>query len=174
MSLTVRRLVPAEAGAYRALRLEALRSCPEAFGTSLEEARAVPMLEQANRLQYNTNFGAFVDGALVGILTYVAEEGEKVGHRAWLMGVYVQPAHQGGGAARALLAAALAEAGADGIAQLELHVSEAAPRARAFYLREGFVEVGRSPRALRVDNRYLDELHMLRRLDALEGRAAGG
>ncbi len=170
----MRRLVPDEAEAYRALRLEALESCPEAFGTSREEAAAVPMLEQANRLQYNVNFGAFAGDELIGILTYVPEEGEKVGHRGWLMSVYVTPAHRGTGAAKALLAAALEAAQADGLAQLELHVSEAAPRARAFYLREGFEEVGRSPRALWVNGCYLDELHMLRRLDALESAAPAG
>ena len=164
--MTVRRLGPEDADAFFALRCEALETTPGAFGEDHADARARSLLEYANRLEYNVTFGAFAGEALTGILTYIPEEGPKVCHRAWLLGVYVTPAARGTGAATALLSAALEAARAEGVLQLELHVSDAAPRAISFYTREGFEIVGRSPRALYVDGIFHDELHMMRRLDA--------
>lgn len=174
MSARVRRLGPEDAGAFRALRLEALREAPDAFGEDLAEARAKTDLDFANRLEMGDNFGAFSGGALVGMLLYMREQGAKIRHRAFLMSVYVQPGQRGTGTASALLRAALDHADATGVEQVELYVSTAAPRARAFYARHGFVEVAASPRALCVNGCYHDELHMIRRLDPLESAPAGG
>ncbi|WP_213545065.1 GNAT family N-acetyltransferase [Vannielia litorea] len=172
--MSIRRLGPGDAEAFRALRLEALREAPEAFGEDHAEASAKTDLDFANRLEMGDNFGAFSGGELVGILLYMREVGVKIGHRAFLMSVYVQPAHRGTGLASDLLGAALGLARESGVAQLELYVSSAAPRAQAFYARHGFVQVGVSPRALRVNGSYHDERHMMLRLDALEGDAPGG
>ncbi|MBY6046197.1 GNAT family N-acetyltransferase [Vannielia litorea] len=172
--MSIRRLGPEDAQAFRALRLEALTESPEAFGEDLSDALDKTDLDYANRLEMGDNFGAFAGGALVGILLYMREHGPKISHRAFVMSVYVQPAHRGTGAGSALVAAALDLARETGVGQVELYVSSAAPRAHAFYLREGFAEVGCSPRALCVNGCYHDERHMIRYLDPLESAPAAG
>lgn len=164
--MSIRRLGPDDGAAFRALRLEALEQSPDAFGEDLAEAREQTDLHYANRLEMGENFGAFAGEDLVGMLLYVREQGPKIGHRAFVMSVYLQPAHRGSGLASELISAAFEQARADGVLQLELYVSTAAPRARAFYAREGFREVARSPRALRVNGIFHDELHMMVLLDA--------
>ena len=42
-NIHIRRLTPADAAAFRTLRLEALTTAPEAFGSSPEEEAARPM-----------------------------------------------------------------------------------------------------------------------------------
>jgi ribosomal protein S18 acetylase RimI-like enzyme len=56
-------------------------------------------------------------------------------------GLFVDPEHHGAGVGRALVAAAQPHEGA-----LEVEVYEANVKARAFYDRLGFVEIGRRPR----------------------------
>lgn len=163
--MSLRRLTTGDGEAFRALRLEALRDCPEAFGDSYDEARRLPLSHFVNRLEMLTFFGAFSAGKLTGFLAYVREDGLKIDHRAWIMSAYVSPAHRGTGAADALMQAALAQAHADGVLQAELYVSSAAPRAQAFYARHGFERVGVAPRAVRVNDMFHDEWHMIRRLD---------
>lgn len=132
----------------------------------MEEARARSDLSYRSRLETGVTFGSFDGDALVGMLSYLPETGAHTGHRGWIYSVYLQPAYRGSGRGDGLIAAALAQGRADGLAQLELHVSSAAPRARAFYARHGFAPAGSTPRALRVDGVFHDELHMIRRLDA--------
>lgn len=56
--------------------------------------------------------------------------------------IYVLPAYHGGGLARLMMGEAIAEARGRGCTALYLSVFTDNPRARAFYTREGFVEVG--------------------------------
>ena len=75
--------------------------------------------------------------------------------------IYVLPAYHGGGLARAMLHHAIAEARARGAAALFLSVFTDNPRARRFYAREGFVEVG--PYAFMVGDHADEDIVM--RLD---------
>lgn len=60
----------------------------------------------------------------------------------WQM--FVRPGWQGTGVARALMAAAIAEAGRQGFAEMLLWTPRGAERARAFYEREGWSATGRA------------------------------
>jgi RimJ/RimL family protein N-acetyltransferase len=53
----------------------------------------------------------------------------------------------------------------DGVSQVHLSVTEAADDARRLYERIGFREWGREPRALFWQGVYVDEAHMVLRLD---------
>jgi putative acetyltransferase len=62
----------------------------------------------------------------------------------YLWQMFVRPRWQGTGVARALMAAALAEAGDRGYSQMLLWTPRGAQRARAFYEREGWRATGRA------------------------------
>lgn len=65
----LRRLAAPDAACYRELRLEGLRSRPEAFGASWEDEAPRPLDWFAERLERNAVFGggSFASSALVGV-----------------------------------------------------------------------------------------------------------
>lgn len=145
--MTVRRLGPADASDWRALRLEALRTYPDAFITTHDEAAAVSLAEIAKALENGLTFGCFRDGRMVGIGSLRRETRTQTRHRAELGAYFVQPKAQGGGVADALMVGVCDAAKNDGIGQIELYVASSNARAIAFYARHGFVEAGRIPNA---------------------------
>ncbi len=129
--MDIRRLTPADASAYRALRLRAFREHPEAFTTSFEELEQQPPGETQKRLVAADAafWGAFNDGALCGYVGLDRESRVKCRHKATLVGMYVAPEHAGGGVGRALVDALLAHARASGLELLVLTVTEGNSRA---------------------------------------------
>jgi Acetyltransferases len=162
----IERLTLSHTDAFRSLRLEALRLYPDFYGTAYGDAVSTTLSTYARRIESGLLLGAFDRDGLIGCLAFDRDEGEKLEHRAWITSVFVQPRVQRLGVATRLMAMALSDPEADGITQVELFVSEANQTGRAFYERLGFHVVGRSPRALRVNGQYLDELHMVRFLDS--------
>ncbi|APX10320.1 GNAT family N-acetyltransferase [Tateyamaria omphalii] len=160
----VRRLTGADAAEWRALRLEALATYPQAFLTTHDEAAAVPMDTIAERLQTGHSYGVFVGSALVGIGSLIPQTKAQTRHRAELGAFFVQPGAQGSGAAMALLDGIAASAADLGIRQMELFVAASNARAIAFYTRAGFVEVGRIPNATLSDGVAETDLILLRDL----------
>jgi ribosomal-protein-alanine N-acetyltransferase len=90
---------------------------------------------------------AWVDEDGNGLTGYVMTR--TVGEIADLQRIAVRPGHRRAGRARALLAAALERAGADGAGRMLLEVSAANAGALAFYAAEGFVEIDRRRRYYR-------------------------
>jgi GNAT superfamily N-acetyltransferase len=153
-SLEIRALTPADAIAFRTLRLLAISDSPAAvWPTHDEEAgRTIPEIEA--RIQMTASqvvFGAFADTKLVGFAGLRREVLEQVRHKALLWGVFVSPDWRREGLARKLLSQATAHARARGV--LQIHRSL------------GFKAYGLEPRALRVGDVYFDEEHMVLRLD---------
>ncbi|MBI1415670.1 MAG: GNAT family N-acetyltransferase [Limimaricola sp.] len=163
--MIVRQLTPADALAFRHVRLEALRLHPDAFGSTLADWQGLPESAYVQRIEGSVIFGLFTDKGLEGILAYDRERGGNCRHRAGLHAIYVRKGLRGKGGADMLMQAAIARARADGVVQLELSVSETNARAYDFYWRHGFVRYAVSPRALLVKDRYLDELNLCKRLD---------
>ena len=101
---TIRRLEPHDQGAYRALRLESLRTNPALFGTTYAEAAAMPSLPFETfireRAPDHAMFGAFVDGTLVGLCGFRRETRERARHSGELVEMYVAPHVAGRGLAR--------------------------------------------------------------------------
>jgi RimJ/RimL family protein N-acetyltransferase len=154
MSATqIRLLVPADTDAYRALRLRGLHECPTAFASSPDE-------DDGHRLDDST-FGAFRDGALVGVAGVAREAMRKLAHKALLWGVYVAPEQRRGGVARALVTHALAHAFAmPGVRQVNLSVNAANLPAIALYEALGFRPFGIERGYLQIDGVLHDEMHM--------------
>lgn len=172
--MKLRWLDPADARAYRALRLQALLESPTAFsaspadeaGRSLDEvaARITPAADGSRGV-----LGVFEQQALVGFLAVLHPQREKLRHGIELAGVYVDPAFRCRGCGRLLLQGAIGHAASiAGVRQLRLGVTATNRAARVLYESLGFVSYGVQPEALQVDGSFHDEVHYLLRLDRAE------
>jgi ribosomal protein S18 acetylase RimI-like enzyme len=161
LATAIRRLHPEEGALFRAIRLEALATSPEAFGTTYEKQAADPMSYFTETLQEATVFGAFHGGEIVGMAGLRREPGERKQHKGVLWGMYVRPAAEGRGLGRALVQAVLTQARGM-VEQVQLLVVTDNERARRLYESEGFVIYGLERQALKLGERYLDEYLMVR------------
>lgn len=143
-SFRIARLRPSDAEAFRTIRLAALKTTPEAFGSTYEIEAARPVSAFADGLSASVVFGAFVDQRIVGMAGLKQEAGPKVSHKAVIWGFYVEPDWQGRGAGSALLAA-LIEMARDVVEQLTLTVVEGNDAAIALYTKFGFAAYGVEP-----------------------------
>ena len=158
----IQALGTADAPAYRALRLRALREHPDAFTSSVEEEAQRPLADTTQRLSHpaETLWGAFDGPQLVGMVGMSRETRLKNRHKAHLVGMYVAPEHTGRGVGAALVAAVLQHASAHQVALLVLTVTDGNQAAQALYERAGFASFGVEPDAIRVNGVRLGKRHM--------------
>ena len=107
--MEIRCLTSDDAAAYWKLRLEALQSDPEAFGSSAEEHQSLSLEEVRCRLGSGEG-GFFVadaidDGRLLGMAGFAREKSPKKRHKGWGWGVYVTPERRGAGLGRRIMEA---------------------------------------------------------------------
>jgi GNAT superfamily N-acetyltransferase len=137
--VVVRRIAPDEWQAFREIRLAALADAPEAYLTTLTEARAQPAQLWQDRIAANPHFLATVDGVGVGMTVVIAtDDGREI------VAVWVAPDRRGRGVIEALIDAAVSWAGDQGDAQLGLWVVDGNERAERAYTRYGFTRTGRT------------------------------
>ncbi|MDP3255060.1 MAG: GNAT family N-acetyltransferase [Bosea sp. (in: a-proteobacteria)] len=158
--LSIRPLTATDAATYRALRLQALRDHPEAFGASYEDEAARSLETTAKRLDggpLNCIFGAFAGDYLVGTAGFVVpDRSTKFRHKGLLVGVHVAPAHRGKALGRRLVAAVIDHARSH-VVLLQAAVGVANAPALRLYESLGFRHYGREEKALRVDGAFVDE-----------------
>jgi len=164
------RLGPADAAAYRDLRLEGLAKHPEAFGASWEDEAGRPLVWFIERLERNAVFGAWAadTAELAGIAGLLVPEEAKLRHKGVLWGMYVQPRARAAGVGAALVARVLDHA-RGAVEEVRLTVVASNAAAVRLYEAAGFQVYGLERRALKVDGRYHDEALM-----ALRFNGAGG
>jgi ribosomal protein S18 acetylase RimI-like enzyme len=108
---------------------------------------------------------AVVDGAVAGYASIgPAVPVPSNEHVLMIDGLAVDPAHQGRGLGRRLVAAAVEEARARGARRLRLRVLGHNPAARRVYEACGFVVEGVLREEFRLDGRYVDDVLMARQL----------
>jgi len=165
----IRVLQESDIEAYQQLRLRGLRTNPEAFGSTYEREAKFTRETIAARIRPTDDkfvLGAFDDScALVGIVTFVRDEGLKVRHKGSIYGMYVAPESRRQGQGRALITELLARARTlEGLEQVHLSVVSDNDRARQLYRSLGFEIYGVEPHALLADGKYSDEDLMVHRL----------
>lgn len=162
---TYRRLGPADAAEFQALRTEGLTLNPLQFRIDPADEAHLTTEAIGARLADAFVVGAYRHGTLVGVGGLSRDERRRLRHKALLWGMYVREGARGDGVADGIIERLLAEAHAMGASVVLLTVIADNPRARRVYERWGFRTYGIEPRAVRIDGRDVDEILMARLLD---------
>ncbi len=170
-NIPVRQLGPADRDAYFALRLQGLKSHPEAFATSYDEALQKgpsihdAMLQGTHAADGNLLLGAFApeNESLIGIVGLERQQRTKECHKAFVFGMYVTSEAAGRGVGRALLTELFARVTQiDGLRQIQLVVASTNNAARRLYESFGFQAYGREIDALYINRVAQDADYMAR------------
>lgn len=161
MSINIRRLGVDDVEAFREIRLEAVKSHPDAFGGDYESEVARDISRWKDKLAKTEFYAAECDGQLIGLIGYSRYEGRKMAHGGKIISMYVRPAFRSRQVGRALVAHVV-ERARDEIEQVFLSCVTVNHAAYALYQRMGFVTYGTEPRILRVGDTYYDEYLMVK------------
>lgn len=157
--ILIRPLNPSDAQAFRDLRLEALATSPEAFGSSYEEEVRTPLEKIQQNMPAsgpNAIFSAFAGDIPIGMAGFVVHERVKMRHKGIMWGVYVKSEWRGHRVGKALVQRVIEHA-SQHVIILEATVGLANENARRTYHALGFKPYGVARKALRVGDRFYDE-----------------
>nr|PZN27718.1 MAG: GNAT family N-acetyltransferase [Chloroflexota bacterium] len=166
--VTLRPTRAGDAAALRDLRLDALRTNPEAYGQTYEVAAARPAESWEDWARRGAGgptgvtYVADAGGQLVAMASLVRPEAQKFRHAASIQAVYVRPARRGAGLAGQLIEACAEWARAEGLRVLRLTVVTTNTAAIRCYARHGFAVYGLEREALFHEGVFYDELLMAR------------
>lgn len=161
MIVNIRRLGVDDVEAFREIRLEAVKSHPDAFAGDYENEVARDSSRWKDKLAKTEFYGAECDGQLIGLIGYFRFEGRKMAHGGKIISMYVRPDFRGRQVGRTLIAYVVARA-RDEIEQLFLCCVTVNYAAYTLYQRMGFVTYGTEPRILKVGDTYYDEYLMVK------------
>ncbi|KOP67201.1 acetyltransferase [Bacillus sp. FJAT-18019] len=154
---------------YQDLRLSALLTNPEAFGSTYERESRFRLDLVIDRIRPSKDkfvLGALDEhGSLGGIVAFVRESGMKTTHKANVFGMYVSKEKRGQGIGKLLLLELIKMArDIDGLEQINLSVVSNNESAKKLYQAVGFETYGLERNALKFNGQYYDENLMVLRL----------
>ena len=166
MATSIRPLLPHEIKAYKALRLQALHSDPDAFGETLEQAQTLTDEEWSERLAKALSTGAVIfvaqddeqindevdkenKASFVGMCA-VGEDQTEPGY-GFIRGMFVVPSARKGGVGTSLMQAAEAWAYQRGLHGINARVAAPNESAIRFYRKLGYA-IGPVTGTLRLDS----------------------
>jgi ribosomal protein S18 acetylase RimI-like enzyme len=159
----IRRLDERDSDTYRALWMKGIVETPQFFRIASQDdgADALPTDDTPGSL----TLGAFARDNLVGVVSLRRETLVKLRHKALVFRMYVDPSSAGTGIGRALMTRLIDEAGRQhDLRQIHLTVLANNTRAIGLYESLGFVAFARETDAVKIDEAFVDELQMARRL----------
>ena len=160
--MNIRILEKSDARLYQDLRLSALRTSPDAFGSTYEMEVKFSLETVIERMKPASDkfvLGAFDDGgSLVGIVAFMHESGFKTAHKGNVFGMYVAPEMRGHGLGKSLMLELITNAReCDGLEQINLTVVSENEFAKRLYKSVGFETYGVERNALKFNGQYFDE-----------------
>ncbi|SDE11349.1 L-amino acid N-acyltransferase YncA [Paracoccus isoporae] len=155
-------LTPDRAAEFRAIRLDALRRAPEAFGSSFSDWEERPLEDFAARLAGCEMWAAGpAPGSPLAVASWENGISPAEPDLGWVMSVYVAPQARGQGLGDAIFARMIGNATAAGMTRMGLHVGQNNLAAQRLYARAGFVATGGPPM---LNGRGIWEIEMRRML----------
>jgi RimJ/RimL family protein N-acetyltransferase len=171
-SPTIRQALKSEIRELSQLRLEALQNEPEAFARDYKTDSRNSVADWEEWLRQRSDettgiiFVACVDDQLAGMTGIARGHTAKTQHNGMIWGVYVRPGYRRQGIAGQLMEACIQWAGERGVKVVKLAVTNTNIAAIRFYGACGFEVYGVEPRALWYNDKYYDELLLVRALDS--------
>lgn len=157
----IRRLTEDDVEAYREIRLEMLKLSPEAFGEAYEDAVNKNLDLYKERLIKSAVFGAFDKQNLCATAGFFIQDGSKSAHKAFLWGVYVQSKYRGNGLSHLLVEQVITNLPST-VEIIQTGVVQNNVSAIKTYKKAGFKKWGLEEKALKMNNQYYDEIHMVK------------
>jgi len=168
-TILFREVNPADAVAFRELRLEALQDSPIAFSADYHKTLNQPAKYWEDMLRMeadeSTIFIAEQENQLIGMTGIARGRSPKTRHGAEIWSVYVRPGWRGLRIAEGLITSCITWAKAKNIDHVRLGVAATNTPAIRCYERCGFSSYGTEPRAMLYEGKYYDFLLMSHPLD---------
>jgi len=164
----IRLLSASDAPAYASLRLSAIDEAPESFLSTRDEEEKRSIDEIEARICSTANqvvFGAFAGDRLVAVAGLRRYPLRPVQQKGFLWGLFVVQEHRRSGIARSLIAAAVNQARAMGLAQIALNTGVDNAGAIALYRSAGFEAVDEESCDDEIDDDLDREVEMVLWLD---------
>ena len=136
----IAQLGPTDGPRLRAIRLRALADSPDAFGDTLEAASARTAEAWTTQVTDLPTFVAVVSGEDAGMVRAARDSADA--SSAWLLSMWVAPAHRRLGLGARLAGEVIGWARAQGCRRILLEVADENHAAIAFYASQGFAPNG--------------------------------
>jgi len=162
--IEIRQLTEKDALAYQKIRLEMLQKNPEAFGEAYEESIKKELVFFEDRIKNSYIAGAFKGSKLIATAGYFIQQGLKSHHKAFLWGVYVQKVYRGQGLCYDLTLKVLNDLPST-VSLIQTAVVSGNLAAEKTYKKAGFKRWAIEEKALFINRKYYDEIHMVKFLE---------